>query len=360
MSALLQIEHLTRAFAVSSGLFGRKHVSAVDDVSLDVGAGEVVGLVGESGSGKTTLARCILGLSRIDRGTIVFDGTDIASMSGPARREYRRRVQPVFQDPYASLDPRWTVGRSIREALDAYRIGTPADRDSRVLDLLDRVGLSGDYAARLPRALSGGQRQRVGIAAALASGPDVVIADEPVSALDVSVQAQVLNLIADLQRDLGLAVLFVAHDLSVVEHISQRVAVMYLGRIVETGPAGAVFNEPAHPYTRALVQAIPYPDPTRRTSRTPLVGEIPSPVNPPDGCRFNPRCPLVIDVCRVQRPPLEVAGPAHRAACHVTAPGPGGADVPSAGSSSIKSTQSGPRPSLSSTSRPPSDTHGVN
>jgi oligopeptide/dipeptide ABC transporter ATP-binding protein len=319
MSPLLQVENVSKNFAVSSALFGRKHVSAVDGVSLDIEKSEVLGLVGESGSGKTTLARCILGLTQIDEGVIRFDGTDVASLSKSARRDFRRRVQPVFQDPFASLDPRWTVGRSIREALDSYRIGTPANRDDRVIDLLDRIGLSPRYADRLPRQLSGGQRQRVGIAAALASGPDLIVADEPVSALDVSVQAQVLNLIADLQRDLGVAVLFVAHDLAVVEHISQRVAVMYLGRIVEIGLAGEVFEKPQHPYSQALVEAIPYPDPARRSNRVPLTGEIPSPVDPPPGCRFNPRCPVVIDVCRSQRPPLVVTNHAHQTACHVNA-----------------------------------------
>ena len=320
MSPLLEVDGLVKTFSVPSGLFGRRAVSAVAGVSLEVDRGEVLGLVGESGSGKTTLARCVLGLTPIDSGSIRFDGVDVTTLRRGQRTEFRRRVQPVFQDPFASLDPRWTVGRSIREALDAYRVGTPADRDRRVAELLDRVGLRAAYAERYPRQLSGGQRQRVGIAAALASGPDLIVADEPVSALDVSVQAQVLNLFADLQADLGVAVLFVAHDLAVVEHISQRVAVMYLGRIAEVGDAATLFRQPRHPYTRALMEAIPQPDPARRMEHTPLSGEIPSPVNPPSGCRFHPRCPLAEETCRTAPPELEPISPAHRAACWVTAP----------------------------------------
>jgi oligopeptide/dipeptide ABC transporter ATP-binding protein len=320
MTSLLEIDGLVKTFSVPSGMFGRRSVSAVASVTLDVAAGEVLGLVGESGSGKTTLARCVLGLTPLTAGTIRFDGADVSSLRGAERAEFRRRVQPVFQDPFASLDPRWSVGRSIREALDSYRIGTAADRDARVLSLLDRVGLGGAFAARLPRQLSGGQRQRVGIAAALASGPDLIVADEPVSALDVSVQAQILNLVADLQRDLGVAVLFVAHDLAVVEHISQRVAVMYLGQIAEIGTVGEIFGSPTHPYTRALIEAIPHPDPRHRLDHVPLSGEIPSPLDPPHGCRFHPRCPLATDACSREQPHLEPVRPAHRVACLVTAP----------------------------------------
>ncbi len=320
MSPLLQVDGLVKTFSVPAGLFRRRAVSAVAGVSLDVRAGEVLGLVGESGSGKTTLGRCVLGMTPVDAGSITFDGDDVTTLTGRRRAEFRRRVQPVFQDPYASLDPRWTVGRSVREALDAHRTGTPADRDRRVLDLLDRVGLNASSVGRLPRQLSGGQRQRVGVAAALASGPDLIVADEPVSALDVSVQAQVLNLFADLQRDLGVAVLFIAHDLAVVEHLSQRVAVMYLGRLAEIGTTREIFRDPRHPYTRALIQAIPHPDPAHRVEAVPLTGEIPSPLDPPTGCRFHPRCPLVTDACHRVRPELEPVHPSHQAACLVTAP----------------------------------------
>ncbi len=320
MSALLQVEGLVKTFSVPAGLVGRRSVSAVAGVSLHVDRAEVLGLVGESGSGKTTLGRCVLGMTPVNRGSITFDGAEVTAMRGRRRAEFRRRVQPVFQDPYASLDPRWRVGRSIREALDAHRTGTPANRHQRVLDLLDRVGLSPSYAERLPRQLSGGQRQRVGVAAALASGPDLIVADEPVSALDVSVQAQVLNLFADLQRDLGVAVLFIAHDLAVVEHLSQRVAVMYLGRIAEVGDTRDIFASPSHPYTRALVAAIPHPDPEHRIDVVPLSGEIPSPLDPPAGCRFHPRCPLVTDTCHTVRPDLEPVSSTQQAACLVTAP----------------------------------------
>ena len=320
MTALLEVRDLVKTFRVPSGMFGRRSVSAVAGVSLDVHRGEVLGLVGESGSGKTTLARCLLGLTPVDGGSVVFDGADVTRLRGRELADFRRRVQPVFQDPFASLDPRWPVGRSVREALDTYGIGAPAQRDVRVHDLLDRVGLGPAYARRLPRELSGGQRQRVGIAAALASGPDLIIADEPVSALDVSVQAQVLNLVASLQRDLGVAVLFVAHDLAVVEHISQRVAVMYLGRLAEVGTTEDVFARPQHPYTRALIDAIPHPDPSRKGASAPLAGEIPSPLDPPSGCRFHPRCPLAVDECRSEQPELSPLSPTHQAACLVTAP----------------------------------------
>ncbi len=322
MTPLLEVTDVVKTFRVSAGVIGRRSVAAVAGVTFEIDAGQVFGLVGESGSGKTTLARCVLGLAPVDSGRVVFDGVDVTGLPGRRRSQFRRRVQPVFQDPYGSLDPRWPVGRSIREALDALRIGTARDRDRRVLDLLDRVGLAASYAQRLPRQLSGGQRQRVGIAAALASGPELIVADEPVSALDVSVQAQVLNLLADLQRDLGLAVLLVAHDLAVVEHLSQRVAVMYLGRLVEVGPVGAVFAAARHPYTQALIEAIPQPDPGRQLPGMSLPGEIPSPINPPAGCHFHPRCLLAVPICQAIRPPLVEVAPTHCAACLVNAPPP--------------------------------------
>jgi len=315
---LLQVEALVKRFPVRSRLWRRAaQLHAVEGVDLEVAPGEVLAVVGESGSGKTTLARCILRLLDPTAGRIVFDGVDVAGVRGSDLERFRQRVQPVFQDPFSSLDPRWTVGRSVREALDAHAIGTDEERAARVVHLLDRVGLSASLAGRRPHELSGGQRQRVGIAAALAPAPDLIVADEPVSALDVSVQAQVLNLLSELQRDLGLAIVFVAHDLSVVEHISHRVAVMYLGRIVETGPTDAVFRDPRHPYTQALLEAIPLPDPSRRSRPPDLVGEIPSPISPPSGCRFHPRCPVAIARCTDDDPEMTDFGGGHVAACHV-------------------------------------------
>ncbi|MGZ8631831.1 MAG: ABC transporter ATP-binding protein [Actinomycetota bacterium] len=315
---LLRVEGLVKHFPADRSLFGRDVVvHAVDGVNLEVHPGEVVAVVGESGSGKSTLARCVLRLVEPTAGRIHFDGTDVTGSSGNDLQRFRRRVQPVFQDPYSSLDPRWQVGRSIRESLDAYSIGTKQERAERVLELLELVGLDPSLAARRPHELSGGQRQRVGIAAALAPSPSLLVADEPVSALDVSVQAQVLNLLAELQRDLGLAMLFVAHDLAVVEHISHRIAVMYLGVIVETGPIDRVFRDPRHPYTQALLEAIPHPDPARWLRPAGLRGEIPSPVAPPAGCRFHTRCPVAIERCSTEIPGMTTFGTGHEAACHV-------------------------------------------
>lgn len=259
MSALLRVEHLVKTYPQQGGLFRRSRLFAVNDVSVEVERGQTLGLVGESGSGKSTLGRCILGLVRPDSGSVIFDGTDILAMRGRAADDMRRRIQPVFQDPFGSLDPRWPVGRSVREALDVYRIGSRADRHRRMLDLFDRVGLDPALADRLPARLSGGQRQRVAIAAALASEPDLIVADEPVSALDMSVQAQVLNLFMDLQRDLGVTMVFVTHDLAVVEHVADRIGVMQRGRMVEIGPTDEVMHRPSHDYTRALLSAIPKP-----------------------------------------------------------------------------------------------------
>jgi ABC-type oligopeptide transport system ATPase subunit len=257
MTELLRMTGVRKHFAAGGPPWARRHVTAVDGVSLNVERGRTTGLVGESGSGKSTLGRCILGLVTPDEGEILFDGSNVLSLSGRARNEFHRRVQPVFQDPYGSLDPRWSVGRSVRESLDCFKIGMPADRDRRVLDLFARVGLDPALAGRLPSTLSGGQRQRVGIAAALASGPELIIADEPVSALDMSVQAQILNLFMDLQQDLGLATIFITHDLGVVEHVSDRVAVMHYGKLVEIGTTDDVMHRPQHDYTRALLAAIP-------------------------------------------------------------------------------------------------------
>jgi oligopeptide transport system ATP-binding protein len=315
---ILRVEGLVKHFPTDRGLMSSGAVvHAVDSVDLEVHPGEVLAVVGESGSGKSTLARCVLRLIDPTAGRIVFDGRDVSGQTGSDLTWFRRQVQPVFQDPFSSIDPRWRVGRSIAESLEAFRIGTKAERRDRVMDLLERVGLDPSFARRHPHELSGGQRQRVGIAAALAPEPRLIVADEPVSALDVSVQAQVLNLLADLQRDLGLAVLFVAHDLAVVEHISHRTAVMYLGKIVETGPTGAVFRDPRHPYTKALLDAIPHPDPGQRLAGSMLEGEIPSPIAPPSGCRFRTRCPVAIERCVTDEPEMTLFGAGHTAACHV-------------------------------------------
>jgi ABC-type glutathione transport system ATPase component len=259
MAELLRVEGLRKTYGVGGALWRSRRAVALHDVSLSVARGKTLGLVGESGSGKSTLGRCILGLTAPDSGEIRFDGADVRVLRGRSLADFRRRVQPVFQDPYGSLDPRWPVGRSVREALECFRIGSRSDRDRRVLDLFVRVGLNPALAGRLPAHLSGGQRQRVGIAAALASEPELIIADEPVSALDMSVQAQILNLFMDLQRDLGVASIFISHDLGVVEHVSDEVAVMHHGEIVETGPTEAVMTTPQHDYTRTLLAAVPRP-----------------------------------------------------------------------------------------------------
>jgi ABC-type oligopeptide transport system ATPase subunit len=259
MADLLMVEDLCKTYTVGGSPWGRRKLTALDRVSLSVRRGRTLGLVGESGSGKSTLGRCILRLTSPDSGRILFDGREVQGLSGRGLADFRRRVQPVFQDPYGSLDPRWPVGRSVREALDCFRIGTAADRDRRVLDLFARTGLNPALAGRLPSHLSGGQRQRAGIAAALASEPELIIADEPVSSLDMSIQAQILNLFMDLQRDLGVASIFITHDLGVVEHVSDGIAVMHRGAIVENGETDAVMKRPRHEYTRTLLAAVPRP-----------------------------------------------------------------------------------------------------
>ena len=317
---LIEARSLSRQFRIGGGLLRRSHLlRAVDEVDLAVDPGQVLALVGESGSGKTTLGRCLLGMLRPTSGSVLFDGHDMGGAGREHRAGMRRRAQPIFQNPYSSLDPRWPVERTVREPLDAFRVGDRSARDRRVVQLLDSVGLSPRHARSRPYELSGGQRQRVAIAAAQALDPALIVADEPVSALDVLVQAQILNLICDLQRELGLTLIFITHDLAVVEHIADRVAVMYLGRIVESGPASEVLNRPQHPYTRSLLDAIPQPDPRRRHTAVLVRGEIPSPLAPPPGCHFHPRCPLAIDRCRTTAPGMTKFGPGHTASCHVTA-----------------------------------------
>jgi len=318
--ALLSVDHLKLYFPVRSGIVFRHEIArvhAVDDVTLRLRTGQTLGLVGESGCGKTTLARCLVRLLDPTDGSIKFDGRDITHASTREMRPLRSDMQIVFQDPYASLNPRKRVGQIIGTPMALH--GTPKDEiPKRVRELLARVGLSPEHINRFPHEFSGGQRQRVGIARALALNPRLIVLDEPVSALDVSIQAQIVNLLDDLQDDLGLTYLFVAHDLSVVRHISDSIAVMYLGKVMELAPAEDLYSKPIHPYTSALLGAIPIPDPelNRRRARTPLEGEPPSAIDPPTGCRFHPRCPHATDVCRTVEPPLMWYADGHSAACH--------------------------------------------
>ena len=319
---LIEVRDLVKQFPVKGGVFQRQiaTVDAVDGVDLQIGAGQSVGLVGESGCGKTTLGRMLVRLLEPTSGSIIFDGNDITHLKEKELKPFRRRVQIIFQDPYSSLDPRAQVGESISEGLKLHGIGNRKERRERVNRMLDLVGLESGHANRYPHEFSGGQRQRIGLARALILEPDFVVADEPVSALDVSVQAQVLNLLKELQRELDLTLLFIAHNLGVVEHISDRVAVMYLGRIVEITDRVSLYANPTHPYTRALLSAIPIPDPDRPRNRTILQGDVPSPINPPPGCHFHPRCSIAqAGICDVEAPALLPVGDAtdHLAACHV-------------------------------------------
>jgi oligopeptide/dipeptide ABC transporter ATP-binding protein len=307
---LLSVRDLAKHFPSRAGA-----VRAVDGVSFDVRRGTIVGLVGESGSGKTTVGRCVLRLIEPSAGRLLFDGVDLLTLPERAMRGYRRRLQIVFQDPYSSLNPRLRVGEIIGEAIDTHRIARGAARRERIADLLGRVGLDPEHARRYPHEFSGGQRQRIGIARALAVEPDFIVADEPVSALDVSVQAQILNLIQDLQQAYGLTVLFIAHDLSVVEYLCDEVVVMYLGRVMEHGPSRAVYAAPRHPYTQALLSASPVPDPQSRRPRVVLRGDIPSPLDPPSGCVFRTRCPFAVEACANVVPSPDPVGPDHLVAC---------------------------------------------
>ncbi|MEM8588590.1 MAG: ABC transporter ATP-binding protein [Pseudomonadota bacterium] len=318
---LVEVDNLSVRFPGGrAGFWGQQHlhVHAVDDVSFTIRQGETLGLVGESGSGKTTLGRAVLRRVPVHEGHIRFDGADITQTQGQALRQLRRHMQLIFQDPYASLNPRMRVLDLVAEPLVVH--GLVRNRDEaadQVAELLDLVGLPTDTLDRYPHAFSGGQRQRIVIARALALHPRFIVADEPVSALDVSVRAQVVNLLQDLQRDLGLTYLFIAHDLSVVQHISSRIAIMYAGCLVEIGPADTIYDDPKHPYTEALLSAVPVPDPVQERQRKRIVyqGEVPNPMMPPDGCRFQGRCPLVTDICRRQTPPLEEKSTGHFAAC---------------------------------------------
>ncbi|MDN5270487.1 dipeptide ABC transporter ATP-binding protein [Chloroflexus sp. MS-CIW-1] len=315
---LLEVRNLKKYFPIKGGFLRRTvaEVRAVDDVSFTIKRGETLGLVGESGCGKTTTGRTILRLERATAGEVVFEGQDVMRASGRTLKALRRDMQIIFQDPYASLDPRITIGESVAEGLVIHGIGTPAERRERVREVLAKVGLSASHMTRFPHEFSGGQRQRIGIARALIMEPKLIVCDEPVSALDVSIQSQVLNLLRSLQREFGLTYLFIAHNLAVVEHISDRVGVMYLGKMVELATSEELFREPLHPYTKALISAIPNPNPFAKRERIVLQGDVPSPINPPSGCRFHPRCWIARSICKEQEPVFEEKRKGHWVACH--------------------------------------------
>ncbi|RCW48773.1 MULTISPECIES: ABC transporter ATP-binding protein [unclassified Halanaerobium] len=317
---LLEVNNLKKYFPVKAGIFKKTvaYVKAVDDVSFFVNKGETLGLVGESGCGKSTTGRTILRLLEATAGEVIFEGKDVLSLNKEDLRNIRRDMQIIFQDPYASLNPRMTVADIVGEPIDIHNLAkNKKERNEKVKDILERVGLGSEYMRRYPHEFSGGQRQRIGVARALAVDPKLIIADEPVSALDVSIQAQVINLLQDLQKDFGLTYLFIAHDLSVVKHISDRIAVMYLGKIVEMADKTELFDDPMHPYTQSLLSAIPEADPTKKKERIILEGDVPSPVDPPSGCRFHPRCPKAFDKCSVEEPVFKDYGDNHFAACHL-------------------------------------------
>jgi oligopeptide transport system ATP-binding protein len=329
---LVQARDVTLRFDLGgTGLLGRgrRWLTAVDGVSLDIHRGEIVGLIGESGSGKSTFGRCLLRIHKPTSGEVRFDGGDVASLDGDGLRRFRQRTQMIFQDSFSALNPRMTVGGSIAEHLHNQRFGSRVEIRARVAEMLDLIGLSTGFAERYPHELSGGQRQRVVIARAISTGPDFVVADEPVSALDVSIRAQIINLIRGLQQRMNLALLFISHDLSIIAHVSQRIAVMYLGELVEIADRETLFRSPLHPYTHALLSAVPLPDPKREKQRRrlTLVGEIPSPTSLPNGCRLQGRCPRATDRCRQEAPDLAELAPGHRVACHHPAPPAGDANL---------------------------------
>ena len=315
---LVEVEGLRKWFPIMRGLIPRPvaHVKAVDDVSFSIDPHEVLGIAGESGSGKTTIGRTLLRLVEPTRGAIRFRGEDVTRLGAQALRRFRRKAQIVFQDPYGSLNPNMTVEEILSEPLRIQGLcDTAAQRRERVVELLDMVSMSADHLERRPQALSGGQRQRIGLARALAVAPEFIVADEPVSALDVSIQAQIINLLEDLKRRLGLSLLFISHDIAVMEYISDRIAVVYLGRVMEIGPTAAICSNPKHPYTEALLSAVPNPDPTHRKQRIVLAGDVPNAIAPPSGCVFRTRCPYAIDECAQAVPPFRDVTPEHRTAC---------------------------------------------
>jgi peptide/nickel transport system ATP-binding protein/oligopeptide transport system ATP-binding protein len=317
--ALLEIRNLKKYFPVRRGVLSGvvSHVKAVDDVSFTVRKGETFGLVGESGCGKTTTGRAVLRLIEPDSGEIRFEGADMLRLGARALRDLRRDMQIIFQDPYASLNPRMTIRTIVGEPYAIHGIATGSDRDNRVAELLKTVGLEPSVMSRYPHEFSGGQRQRIGIARALALRPKLIVADEPVSALDVSIQSQIINLLADLQVQFGLTYLFISHAIPVIEHISTRIGVMYVGKLVEVGTSQQICVNPKHPYTQALLSAVPVPDPAARKHRIVLRGDVPTPINPPSGCRFHPRCPIAVDRCKTEEPPLRPLEDGRQVACHL-------------------------------------------